>query len=99
MIHLLTVGFLDVQAAKRATLKTVALLDKDTVKALLAKYTDAPGAAVPTFEGAPVTIGPGFVRCPWYTPRENRTSIRFALDVQASTGCVVADIEHGRIIE
>lgn len=98
MLHLLTAGHLDEAAALRATLRVLRPLDERVLARLLDEFRDR-DSAVPTFEQQPVTVAGGCVRCPWYTPRVNVTSIRFLLALQANTGCVVADIEHGRIVD
>jgi len=62
------------------------------------QYRDNAVSREVTFEQQPLSIDQGCVRCPYYAPRLNVTSIKFVLALQAATGCVIADIEHGGIV-
>lgn len=95
MLHYLTVGFLDVSAVLRREIRTTSPLS-EPVRLLLSKYLD--GGAKPEMEGSPVDVTESYVKCPWGGSAERiRTAERFAVAAMTA-GCVVADIEHGRIV-
>jgi hypothetical protein len=98
MLHFLTAGHLDIAAAKECRVHVIVPLDAAIVARLAEKYRDDVGSAAITFEGGRLVADAGYVRCPWYMPKLNRTSIRFIVELQALTLCVVADIEHGRVL-
>lgn len=97
MRHFLTVGHLDEDAVRQCRVAVLTPLDADVLERWLQQYRD-PGTPDVTFENTPVLLQDGAVRCTWYAPRLIATSIRFVLSLQAETGCVIADIEHGRVI-
>jgi hypothetical protein len=96
MLHFLTAGYLDEAAAAHAELRVLRPLDARVLERLLNRFRD-PDAEELTFERKAVTMQNGCVRVPWYMPRMNVTSIEFLLALQAETGCVIADVEHGRV--
>jgi hypothetical protein len=98
MLHFLTAGHLDEAAVLQGRLRARVPLDETVLARLLDQYGDRNASGEITFEQKPVTVIQGCVRCPWYMPRTNATSVQFILALQAATGCVIADIEHGRII-
>jgi hypothetical protein len=97
MLHFLTAGHLDESAARQAQLRVLAPLDERILQRLLDEFRDQDSPEF-TFEQKPVLLKEGCVRCPWYMPRTNFTSIRFVLALHTATECVIADIEHGRIV-
>jgi hypothetical protein len=98
MLHFLTAGYIDQDAARGAALRVIRPLDERVLQQLLNEFSDRNSRTL-TFEQKPVTVDHGCVRCPWYMPRMNVTSVRFLLALQAATDCVIADIEHGRIVD
>lgn len=98
MLHFLTVGYLDEAAVGRAQLSLVRPLDSELIARLLLQYRDKTDSTDPTFEQHRVIVGDGYVRCPWYSPRFNRTSVQFALALSEAAGCLMADVEHARCI-
>jgi len=97
MLHFLTAGHIDEAAARRGELRVLASLDNGVATRLLDQYRDRSSGEI-TFAQRPVELRDGCVRCPWYTPQVNLVSIKFVLALQAETRCVIADIEHGRIV-
>src|SRR5262245_38524273 len=98
MLHFLTAGHIDEAAAQRGELRILAPIDEAVFARLVDEYRDKPASNEINFEQKRVSLNQGSVRCPWYMPRINLTSIKFILALQAETGCVIADIEHGRIV-
>ena len=46
-----------------------------------------------------VTAWAAFAILPWQGGRTNRVTEEFAIRLQQETGCMLADREHGRVIE
>jgi hypothetical protein len=59
--------------------------------------TDAEGE--PTLGGWRVRFEDGCVILPWKGSSTNRIAEEFAIRLQRETGCMLADREHGRVIE
>jgi hypothetical protein len=98
MLHFLTVGHLDEAAVREARLLVLRPLDSQILMRLLSQYRDEKDSAEPFFEKHHVVIDRGAVRCPWYTPRLNRTAVQFSLALADAAGCQIADVEHGRVL-
>jgi hypothetical protein len=98
MQHYLTIGFLNPDAVPLRRIEVQARLDPELLSRLLRKYSDSTNPSKPTFEGNAVVVREGYVRCPWYLSHPVETSVKFALELQEATGCVMADVEHGRLI-
>jgi hypothetical protein len=96
MLHFLTAGYFDEAAVEQVQLQVLRPLDPQVLDRLLNQFRDRDTAAL-TFEGKPVTLKNGCVRVPWYSPGLNVTSLKFLLALHAETGCVMADLEHGRM--
>lgn len=96
MLHYITIGFLDEGAAKHREIRPLAPIPLGLV-ALLQQFLDS---QAPPFmiEGMPVTLHKEWIRCPWYAPKRNRTVEKFAVEASRKFRCVLADIEHGRVI-
>lgn len=96
MIHFLTVGYLDARAVNRRQIVSGTALPYE-VESLIFEFSGAPELFV--FEGTPVEFNRLYVRCVWFGPKRNTTSEKFAIEAHRRFGCVVADIEHGRLVE
>jgi hypothetical protein len=74
-------------------------LDVRIVRRLLTElgHVDADGA--PTLGGWKVRFEEGCVILPWKGGHTNRVAEEFAIRLQHETGCILADREHGRVIE
>jgi hypothetical protein len=93
LIHNITAGHFDQTSAVTRP------LDMRIVRRLLAELggTDADGT--PTLDGWKVRFEAGCAILPWQGGRTNRVTEEFAIRLQQETGCILADREHGRVIE
>jgi hypothetical protein len=96
VLQFLTAGYFDETAAERGALSVLTPLDPHVVDLLLARQCD-PGTT-DAIGGRSVEVRDGCVGAAWHTPGPNPRAVRFVLELQATTGCAIADIEHGRII-
>ena len=92
MIHYLTVGMLNTQHVKSRLLVATRELPIGVSK-LVSSYSDRD-----TSWTLNIIMTPEYVRCIWYAPRLNHTSMSFAIDALRTCRCVAADIEHGRLV-
>jgi len=99
MIHRLSLGHLDPEAVcdRKAVVRKP--LDMASVHRLLGELGEIDEQGRPTLDGEPVEFHDGYLACRWLGGRPNRTLEEFALRLQRETGCLVADREHGRVIE
>jgi len=100
MIHRLTLGHLDPAAITQDGGAVVfKSLDMSAVRRLLAELgvVDAQGGW--TLDDDEVKIHDGYIVVPWQGGWRNRAAEEFALRLQQETGCLIADREHGRVIE
>jgi hypothetical protein len=93
MIHNLTAGHLD--AAGVATRP----LDMEVVRTLLEELGETDADGVPTLGGWKVRFADGCIILPWKGGKTNHIVEEFAIRLQRKTGCTVADLEHGRVID
>jgi hypothetical protein len=90
---------LDAVLTLRRTLYTARLLDMASVERLLRELGERDGQGRPTLDGEPVEIHAGYLTCRWLGGRPNRVLEEFALRLQHESGCLLADREHGRVVE
>ena len=93
MIHNLTVGHLNTDGI------VTSQLDMSIVRALLDEFGETNAEGVPTLGGWKVRFENGCVVIPWKGGRTNHVAEEFALQLQRKTGCTVADLEHGRVLD
>ena len=98
MFHYLTAGYIDETAVSAGKVVVLAPLNEAVLSQLVNQYRDQTTSDEITFEGKPIRIKEGYVRCPWYTPFVNRTSLKFILALHGATNCLIADVEHGRMV-
>lgn len=96
LLHFLTIGFLEASRVGLRQAEALRPLSPAVLGLLDTFVVVVDGAA--TMEGAPVVVTSTLIRCPWYAPRHIRTAERFAVEA-ARLGCLVVDIEHGRIVD
>ncbi len=100
MIHILTMGHLDSSAVLRRQAAVPRPLEMGVVNRLLRELGEIDEQGRPTLGGAPVKISGETVACRWWVGGHcNRVAEEFALRLQKETGCLMADVEHSRIIE
>lgn len=98
MIHYLTIGYIDKKAVQNREILGVKPLSNE-IMVFLKKFTDNDPIDGYAFEGEDLEVTKFFIKCPWYSPRRNKTTEKFAISVKRMFCCVVADIEHGRLID
>jgi len=96
--HFLTAGYLDERAVAQCRAVARKPLPFETVFRLVDERRDPTATGGATFEGTPVQLGDGLVRCTWYAPRLIMTSVELVLALHAETRCTIADVEHGRLV-
>jgi hypothetical protein len=69
------------------------------VRRLLTELGHAGDDGAPRLGGWRVRFEDGCVILPWKGGRTNHIAEEFAIRLQQETGCVLADREHGRVIE
>jgi hypothetical protein len=94
MLHDLTIGHLDVEAVKRGQLRVVRPLSA-TAASVLARFVDAAGL----IGGQPFEATEEYICLPWYRPGLNTASVRAALELMTTEGCVAADVRNGRLVD
>jgi hypothetical protein len=92
VIHNLTAGFFDPSGAVTKP------LDMRVVRKLLAEFGEIDADGAPTLGGWKVRFEGGCVILPWKGGTTNRVAEAFAVRLQETTGCTLADREHGRVI-
>lgn len=100
MIHNLMLGHLDPDAVQSR--KGVALrpLDRRVVRALLQELGERDSEGRDTLGSLHVEYKDGCVVARWRVGTlRNRVAEEFAVRLQARTGCLIADREHGRLID
>jgi hypothetical protein len=100
MIHRLTLGHLDPAAIIRdGAVVVLKALDMNTVRRLLAALGAVDAQGRWTLRGEDVKFHEGYLDVPWQGGWRNKFAEEFALRLQQETGCLIADREHGRVIE
>ena len=100
MIHRLTLGHLDPAAVERdGSAVVLKFLDMSVVHRLLVELAVVDAHGRWTLDDDEVRFHDGYVVVPWKGGWCNRAAEEFALRLQRQTGCLIADREHGRVIE
>jgi hypothetical protein len=98
MLHLLTIGHLDPAAAERRQTVPTKALEMDVVHRLLAELGEKDAEGNVTLGGCKVEFQNGSVSCLWMGGRTNRATEEFALRMHYETGCLMADVDCGEVI-
>ena len=69
------------------------------VRRLLDEFGEVDGGGTPTLGGWKVRFEDGYVILPWKGGTRNRVAEEFAMKLHEATGCMLADLEHGRTVE
>jgi hypothetical protein len=93
LIHNLTAGHLDQDGLVTKP------LDMWVVRILLVALGETDADGVPTLGRWKVRFEDGCVILPRQGGRTNHAAEEFAIRLQRGTGCTLADLEHGRVIE
>lgn len=100
MIHNLTMGHLDPAQIEKRQALVLRTLDDKLVKRLLAEMCDRDSEGRDTLDGLLVEYKDGCVVARWLVGSyRNRKAEELAVRLHRMTGCVIADREHGRLID
>jgi hypothetical protein len=88
MLHDLTIGHLDPAAIRDRLAVAVRPLDQAIIARVLAG-----------FPGLKVEERDSYLIAPWHGREDGERGEAFAAQLQAETGCLVADRRNGRIVE
>ena len=98
MLHLLTLGHLDVTAVRERRAVALRPLDMAMVARLLGELGGVDVRGSPTLGGGRVEIGDGYVTVPWLMPCPVAESIEFARRLRDATGCLMADLGRRELV-
>lgn len=99
MIHNLTMGHLDREAACEGMAVLLRPLNKKIVSRLLKELGELDEQGRPTLDGSLVNFQNGYLVCRWLGGRTNYVAEEFAIRLHAETGCLLVDREHRRLID
>jgi hypothetical protein len=99
MLHRLTIGHLDPAAAGRRQTVPTKALEMDVVHRLLAELGEKDTEGNVTLGACKVKFHNAAVSCLWLGGQPNRVAEEFALRMHKETGCLLADVDCGRVIE
>jgi hypothetical protein len=99
MIHALTMGHIDPDAvcSRKAVVRQP--LEMSIVERLISELGEADAEGRWRLGGSRVEFYEGYIAVPWLGGGTNYVAEEFAVRLQEETGCVLADREHGRVIE
>jgi hypothetical protein len=98
VIHRLTLGHLDAAAIHDRMAVVLKPLDMAATRRILAELGKEDQGRW-TLDGDDVRFHDGYVVVPWQGGWTNRVAEEFALRLRIETGCLIADREHGRLVE
>lgn len=100
MIHNLTMGHFDPKAVVERQAVALRALDRKLVTHLLHEMGERDSEGRDTLDGLPVDYKDGCVVARWMVGSfRNHKAEEFAVRLHQGTGCLIADREHGRLIE
>lgn len=99
MLHNLTMGHLDPEAACEGMAVPLRPLKKRVVNRLLWELGELDEQGRPTLDGEPVNFQDGYLVCRWLGGRTNLVAEEFAIRLHKETGCLLVDREHRRLID
>ncbi len=99
MLHRLTIGHLDPAAVERRQTVPTKALEMDVVHRLLDELGEKDAEGNVTLGGCKVKFHNAAVSCLWMGGKTNRVAEEFALRMNRETGCLLADVDCGRVID
>jgi hypothetical protein len=100
VIHNLTMGHFDPEAIADRQAVPLRTLDSQLVRRLLDEVGERDNEGRDTLGGLPVEYQNGCVVARWLVGSlRNRKAEEFAVKLHRRTGCLIADREHGRLID
>ncbi|HWE39779.1 MAG TPA: hypothetical protein VG406_24735 [Isosphaeraceae bacterium] len=99
MIHNITAGHYDPVGVAEGRAVITKPINMRVVRKLLKQLGGVNAEGVPTLDGWKVRFEDGCVILPWLGGRTNRVSEEFAIRLQRATGCTLADVPNGRLIQ
>jgi hypothetical protein len=99
MLHRLTIGHLDPAAVERRQRVPTKALEMDVVHRLLAEIGEKDDDGNATLGGCKVEFQNGSVSCLWMSARTNQVTEEFARRMHQETGCLIADVNCGEVIQ
>lgn len=99
MIHRLTIGHLDPHAVRDGRTVVVKPLQLDVVSRVLEQYATKNEDGTFWFRHTPVRVTEGYIVCDWLVPSIRESVEAFARQLQAETGCIAADVQHGEVVD
>jgi hypothetical protein len=99
MLHRLTIGHLDPAAVERRQTVPTKALELDVVHRLLGALGQKDAEGNVTLGGCKVKFHNAAVSCLWMGGNTNRVAEEFALRMNQETGCLLADVDCGLVID
>jgi hypothetical protein len=99
MLHRLTIGHLDPAAVQRRQTVPTKALEMDIVHRLLDELGEKDAEGHVTLGGCKVRFHNAAVSCLWMGGQTNNVAEEFALRMNRETGCLLADVDCGRVID
>jgi len=99
MLHRLTIGHLDPAAVQRRQTVPTKSLEMDVVHRLVDELGEKDAEGNVTLGGCKVKFHNAAVSCLWMGGKTNRVAEEFALRMNRETGCLLADVDCGRVID
>jgi hypothetical protein len=99
VLHRLTIGHLDPAAVQRRQTVPTKALEMDVVHRLLNELGEKDAAGNVTLGGCEVRFHNAAVSCLWMGATTNHSAEEFALRMNRETGCMLADVDCGRVID
>ena len=99
MLHRLTIGHLDPAAVERRQTVPTKALEMDVVHRLLGELGEKDAEGTVTLGGCKVRFHNAAVSCLWMGGKTNNVAEEFALRMNRETGCLLADVDCGRVID
>jgi hypothetical protein len=99
MLHRLTIGHLDPDAVQRRQTVPTKALEMDVVHRLLDELGEKDAEGHVTLGGCKVRFHNAAVSCLWMGGKTNDVAEEFALRMNRETGCLLADVDCGRVVD
>ena len=99
MLHRLTIGHLDPAAVERRQTVPTKALEMEVVHRLLDELGERDAEGRVTLGGCRVRFHNAAVSCHWMGGTTNNVAEEFALRMSRETGCLLADVDCGRVVD